>query len=55
MSLNYLTTISNLPWVHSDPENHDPSNAVAVLDRDHFGLDQVKKRIIQFLAVRKLK
>jgi ATP-dependent Lon protease len=55
VSLNYLTTISNLPWVHSDPENHDPSNAVAVLDRDHFGLDQVKKRIIQFLAVRKLK
>lgn len=55
VSLNYLTTISNLPWNISDEENRDPLNAQKVLDRDHFGLEQVKKRIIQFLAVKKLK
>jgi ATP-dependent Lon protease len=53
--LNYLTTISNLPWNKSEPETTNPSVAQEVLDRDHYGLEQVKKRIIQFLAVRKLK
>lgn len=53
--MNYLTTISNLPWNVSDEESHDPINAASILDRDHFGLEKVKKRIVQFLAVRKLK
>lgn len=55
VSLNYLQTISNLPWNKSQPENNDPSHAQEVLDKDHFGLEKVKKRIVQFLAVRKLK
>lgn len=55
VSLNYLTTLSNLPWNESQTENLDPKHAFDILDRDHYGLDKVKKRIIQFLAVRKLK
>jgi ATP-dependent Lon protease len=55
VSLNYLQTISNLPWSLSQEENHDPANCQAVLDRDHFGLDKIKRRIVQFLAVKKLK
>jgi len=55
VSLNYLTTISNLPWNTSQTENLDTSVAQTTLDRDHFGLEKVKKRIVQFLAVRKLK
>ena len=55
MSLNYLQTIADLPWDMSDVEQNEPSKASDILERDHFGLDKVKKRIIQFLAVRKLK
>lgn len=51
----YLETIADLPWNTSDNENLDPSNAQTILDEDHFGLDKVKKRIVEFLAVRKLK
>lgn len=55
MSLNYLQTIADLPWNTSDPEQLDPERAREILERDHFGLEKVKKRIIQFLAVKKLK
>jgi ATP-dependent Lon protease len=55
VSLNYLTTLSNLPWNISQAESQDPVKAQEILERDHFGLEQVKKRIVQFLAVRKLK
>lgn len=51
----YLETILDLPWNTSDPENLDPENAQNVLDQDHYGLEKVKKRIVEFLAVRKLK
>lgn len=51
----YLETIADLPWNTSDSENLDPWNAQTILDEDHFGLDKVKKRIVEFLAVRKLK
>lgn len=54
MSLNYLNTMSELPWNMQDTENLEPSKAKEVLERDHYGLDKVKTRIIQFLAVRKL-
>ena len=54
MSLNYLTTISELPWGIYDKENLDPQAAAEMLNKDHYGLDKVKTRIIQFLAVRKL-
>jgi len=51
----YLETILELPWDTSDPENLDPENAQNILDQDHYGLEKVKKRIVEFLAVRKLK
>lgn len=53
--INYLQTLSELPWGTSDPEQNNPEQAREILERDHFGLEAVKKRIIQFLAVRKLK
>lgn len=46
MSINYLNTIADLPWNLSDPEQNDPEIAKEILERDHFGLDKVKKRII---------
>ncbi|ULQ59397.1 endopeptidase La [Brucepastera parasyntrophica] len=52
---NYLETIVNLPWLPSPNENFDLKEARAVLDGDHYGLEDVKKRIIEYLAVRKLK
>jgi len=54
VGMNYLQTIADLPWNVKDEENLDTKVASQVLERDHFGLDTVKTRIIQFLAVRKL-
>ena len=54
VSMNYLQTISELPWNDSQEENLDPKKAEEVLERDHYGLEKIKQRIIQFLAVRKL-
>jgi ATP-dependent Lon protease len=54
VSMNYLQTMADLPWGIYDPENLDPKTCQEQLDKDHFGLDSVKTRIIQFLAVRKL-
>jgi len=50
----YLETIAELPWNLTDSENLDPENAQNILDEDHYGLDKVKRRIVEFLAVRKL-
>ena len=55
VSRNYLELISNLPWEAPEPENYDINAAKAILDEDHYGLEDVKKRIIEYLAVRKLK
>ncbi len=52
---NYLDTIVNLPWGEPSRESYDLNEAKAVLDGDHYGLADVKKRIIEYLAVRKLK
>jgi ATP-dependent Lon protease len=52
---NYLDTIVNLPWGAGTQESFDLPEARKVLDGDHYGLDDVKKRIIEYLAVRKLK
>lgn len=46
VSINYLQTISDLPWNISDKEQNDPDLAKQILERDHFGLEAVKKRII---------
>ena len=52
---NYLDTIVSLPWKDSAPEDFDMKEAKAILDADHYGLEDVKDRILEYLAVRKLK
>jgi ATP-dependent Lon protease len=52
---NYLDWALSLPWQERSEDTLDLDVAEQVLDEDHFGLDQVKERIIEFLAVRKLK
>ena len=51
----YLDTILSLPWNDNTKEVYDIAQAEKVLNGDHYGLDDVKKRIIEYLAVRKLK
>lgn len=55
MVRTYLDWLVELPWRTPEPDAIDVAQARRVLDADHFGLDQVKKRILEFLAVRKLK
>lgn len=52
---NYLDLYLDLPWNLFSKDNFDLKNAQKILDRDHFGLDDVKKRIIEHLAVLKLR
>ncbi len=52
---NYLDTIINLPWGEAVPDKIDMSKAERILHRDHYGLEDVKERILEYLAVRKLK
>ncbi|MFH1998226.1 MAG: endopeptidase La, partial [Planctomycetota bacterium] len=52
---NYLDWLTSLPWSVSTEDNEDINEAEATLDRDHHGLEEVKARILEFLAVRKLK
>jgi ATP-dependent Lon protease len=52
---NYLDWILDLPWSVSTADTLDIAKAREVLERDHYGLDEVKKRILEYLAVRKLK
>jgi ATP-dependent Lon protease len=51
----YLEWLVELPWSVSTDDNLDIQNARKVLDEDHYDLDKVKKRILEYLAVRKLK
>ncbi len=51
---NYLDTVLELPWNITTKERVDIAGARRILDRDHFGLDKVKNRIIETLAVRKM-
>ncbi|HYK91054.1 MAG TPA: endopeptidase La [Acidobacteriota bacterium] len=52
---NYLDWLTVLPWgIHSE-ESYDLNHAREILNRDHFGLDDVKERILEFIAVGKLK
>ena len=55
VSRNYLELICTLPWKDESKENYDLVRAAKILERDHYGLDDVKKRIMEYLAVRKLK
>ena len=52
---NYLELMLNLPWNEFSEDQFDLDYAIKILDRDHFGLEDVKKRIIEYLAVLKLK
>lgn len=52
---NYLETLCSLPWVKTTEDNLEIAHAREVLDEDHYGLEKVKERILEFLSVRKLK
>lgn len=52
---NFLELVCALPWKDAAAEDYDIIKAKKILDADHYGLDDVKKRIVEFLAVRKLK
>lgn len=52
---NYLETIITLPWNVPKPAEIDMKRAHKILDEDHYGLEDVKERILEYLAVRKLK
>ncbi len=51
---NYIDTVLAMPWDTTTEENNDIALAKKVLDRDHYGLEKVKERILEYLAVKKL-
>jgi ATP-dependent Lon protease len=54
VSRTYLDWLIDLPWMDSTEDNLDINRAQQILDRDHYNLEKVKKRILEYLAVRKL-
>ena len=52
---NYLELVTQLPWKVPAVDDYDLTRAKKILDDDHFGLEDVKKRIVEYLAVRKMK
>ncbi|MFC2173491.1 endopeptidase La, partial [Acidobacteriota bacterium] len=52
---NYLEIMTELPWGKKTRDNLDLKKAKNILDEDHYGLDKIKERIIEYLSVRKLK
>ncbi len=54
MARTYLDTLLALPWSKLDSESIDIERARGILDADHYGLEKIKKRILEYLAVRKL-
>ncbi|RLD39467.1 MAG: endopeptidase La [Bacteroidetes bacterium] len=55
IQLNYLETLIELPWNEYTKDNLDLLNAEKVLNQDHYGMDEIKERIIEYLAVIQLK
>lgn len=55
ISRTYLETIAALPWKDPKPEDYSIDNARKILEKDHYGMKDVKDRILEFLAVRKKK
>ncbi len=51
----YVEWLSDLPWNKTTPDKIDPADVRRCLDEDHFGLEKVKKRIVEYMAVRKLR
>ena len=54
VSRSYIEWLLDLPWNDESEDNLDLAHARQILDEDHFGLDNIKERIIEYLAVRKL-
>ena len=52
--MSYIETLLNVPWYQSTEDNEDLENVKKVLDEDHYGLEKVKKRILEYLAVKKM-
>lgn len=52
--VSYVEMLADLPWKKSTEDSTDLARAQEILDRDHYGLEKVKRRIVEFLAVRKL-
>ena len=52
---NFLELVTSLPWKKSEEEPLELNNAKTILENEHFGLEEVKKRIVEYLAVRKMK
>jgi ATP-dependent Lon protease len=55
MLMNYVELLTDLPWNETTKDNFDLKKAQKILDNDHSGLDKVKERIIEYLAVLKMK
>jgi ATP-dependent Lon protease len=55
MIRTYIDWVLDVPWSITTPDRLDPATARAVLDEDHYDLDKVKERIVEYLAVQKLK
>ncbi len=51
---NYIETLLDLPWNNATEDNHDLNKSIQILDDEHYGLEKVKERIVEFLAVRQL-
>ncbi len=49
---NYLDTVLSLPWNKLSKESFDIKNAEKILNEDHYGLEKVKERVLEYLAVR---
>ncbi|MDE7307671.1 MAG: endopeptidase La [Lachnospiraceae bacterium] len=52
VSRGYIETLLDMPWDNMSKDNNDIRNARKILDRDHYGMEKVKERILEFLAVR---
>ncbi|XP_012261810.2 lon protease homolog, mitochondrial isoform X2 [Athalia rosae] len=52
---NYLDWLTSMPWGMTSPENLNLEQAVEILDQDHYGMEDIKKRILEFIAVSQLK
>lgn len=50
----YIETLLEMPWDKMSEDNHDLKNAAKILDEDHYGMEKVKERVLEFLAVRSL-
>ena len=52
--MSYIDTLMNVPWYQKTEDNDDLDNVRKILDEDHYGLEKVKKRIVEYLAVKKM-